>query len=277
MAKALEAGWPQAQVADTAAKRMTNIAKRKDIFVGTNMYPNPKETGLETPTVDATAVQAERAAALATCRAAADTGKKQAALAQLAQNGNQVDVAIQAALAGATLGEIAQAARTIAQPGPTINPICAQRGAVPFERLRAAADAFAARTGQRPQVFLATMGPLIQHKGRADFATAFLGVGGFDTIYPSGFTSSDEAATAALTSGAKAVVICSTDATYPELVPPLVKKLKQANPGLTVLLAGYPTDQIDAFKAVGVDDFIHLNANCQALLSTLQNKMGVAQ
>ncbi len=32
-----------------------------------------------------------------------------------------------------------------------------------------------------------------------------------------------------------------------------------------------------SFKAAGVDDFIHLNANCQALLTTLQKKMGVAQ
>ena len=75
---------------------------------------------------------------------------------------------------------------------------------------------------------------------------------------------------------AKAVVICSTDLTYPELVPPLAQKLKQANPGLIVLLAGYPTDHVEAFKAAGVDDFIHMNANCQSLLSTLQNKMGVA-
>jgi methylmalonyl-CoA mutase len=277
MAKALEAGWPQRQVADTAAQRAVNIAKRKDIFVGTNMYPNPKETWLEAPMVDATAIKTERAAALAICRAVADAGKKQAALAQLAQSGKPVDAAIQAALAGATLGEIARAARTSAQPGPTINPICAQRGTVPFERLRAAANAFATRTGQRPQVFLATMGPLAQHKGRADFATAFLGVGGFEAVYPLGFDSTDEAAEVALASGAKAVVICSTDATYPELVPPLAQKLKQANPGLTVLLAGYPIDQLDAFKAAGVDDFIHVNANCQALLSTLQQKMGITQ
>ncbi len=277
MGAALAAGWPQAQVAATAAQRAANLAKRKDIFVGTNMYPNPKETRLEAPPVDTLAIKAERTAALAACRAAADTGKKQAALAQLAQSGSSMDAAIQAALAGATLGEIAQAARANAQPGPTITAICAQRGAAPFEQLRAAADAFATRVGQRPQVFLATMGPLTQHKGRADFATAFLGVGGFETIYPAGFNSADEAATAALASGAKAVVICSTDATYPELVPPLVQKLKQANPGLMVLLAGYPTDQIDAFKAAGVDDFIHLNANCQALLSTLQQNMGVAQ
>jgi hypothetical protein len=68
----------------------------------------------------------------------------------------------------------------------------------------------------------------------------------------------DEAADAALASGAKAVVICSTDPTYPDIVPPLAQKLKQANPGLIVLLAGYPADHVEAFKAAGVDDFIHL-------------------
>ncbi len=82
---------------------------------------------------------------------------------------------------------------------------------------------------------------------------------------------------AALASGAKAVVICSTDPTYPEIVPPLVQKLEQANAGLTVMLAGYPADHVEAFKAAGVDDFIHLSANCLALLTMLQKKMGVTQ
>jgi methylmalonyl-CoA mutase len=276
MAKALEAGWPQAQTADTAAKRAANLAKRKDIFVGTNMYPNLKETRIEPAPVDAWAVQSERAAALKQHRAGADAGQKQAALDALTQSGG-VEAAIQAAGAGATLGEIAQAARANAKAGPTIDPIRAHRGAQAFEALRQAAESYIARTGQRPTVFLATMGPLTQHKGRADFSTAFLGVGGFETIYPSGFSTPDEAVDAALASGAKAVVICSTDATYPELVPPLVQKLKQAAPNLIVLLAGYPADHVPAFKAAGVDDFIHLAANCQSLLSTLQKKMGVAQ
>jgi len=194
-----------------------------------------------------------------------------------------VETAIQAALAGATLGEIAQAARANAKPGPTATAVHAHRGAQTFEALRQAAETYVARIGQRPQVFLATMGPLTQHKARADFATAFVGVGGFETIYPSGFSTPDEAADAALASGAKAVVICSTDPTYPDIVlypdivPPLVEKLKKAVPNLTVMLAGYPADHVEAFKAAGVDDFIHLNANCQALLSTLQKKMGVAQ
>ncbi len=278
MTKALAAGWPQSQIADIAAKRAANIAKRKDIFVGTNMYPNMKETRIEPAPVDPWAVQSERATALKQHRASANGGQKQTALDALAKAGaNGVEAAIQAALAGATLGEIAQAARTGAKAGPTINAVHAHRGAQAFEALRQAAETYVARTGQRPEVFLATMGPLTQHKGRADFSTAFLGVGGFETIYPSGFSTPDEAADAALASGAKAVVICSTDATYPEIVPALVQKLKKASPDLIVLLAGYPADHVDAFKAAGVDDFIHLAANCQALLSTLQKKMGVAQ
>jgi methylmalonyl-CoA mutase len=277
MAQALAAGWPQARVADTAARRAANIARRKDIFVGTNMYPNLKETRIEPAPVDAWAVQAERAVALKQARAGVNAGQKQAALDRLAQGGQVVEAAIQAALAGATLGEIAQAARSGAKPGPTIDSIHAQRGAQAFEALRQAAETYVARIGQRPQVFLATMGPLTQHKARADFTTAFLGVGGFETIYPAGFNTPDEAADAALASGAKAVVICSTDPTYPEIVPPLVQKLKKASPGLIVLLAGYPADHVEAFKAAGVDDFIHLNANCQALLSTLQKQMGIAQ
>ncbi len=276
MAKALEAGWPQSQIADTAAKRAANLAKRKDIFVGTNMYPNLKETRIEPAPVDAWAVQTERTEALKGFRATANAAGKPAALDALAKSGG-IEAAIQAALAGATLGEIAQAARTGAKAGPTISPVHAHRGAQAFEALRQAAESYVARTGQRPSVFLATMGPLTPHKGRADFSTAFLGVGGFETIYPDGFNTPDEAADAALASGAKAVVICSTDATYPDIVPPLVQKLKKAAPELIVLLAGYPADHVEAFKAAGVDDFIHLNANCQALLSTLQKKMGVAQ
>lgn len=278
MAKSLAAGWPQAEVAKTATQRATHLAKRKDIFVGTNMYPNLKETRLTPTAIDHQALKAERAAAISAHRAGVDAAKKQATLEVLSHSGAQhVDAAIQAALAGATLGEIASAARSSSPDSPpSVTPIVAYRGAEAFEALRAAAEDFVTRTGARPQVFLATMGPLTQHKARADFATAFLGVGGFDTIYPTGFDTPDAAAEAAIASGAQAVVICSTDKTYPDIVPALAQKLT-AKGGLRVFVAGYPADQIDAFKAAGVDDFIHLNANCQALLSTLQKHMGVAQ
>ena len=68
-------------------------------------------------------------------------------------------------------------------------------------------------------------------------------------------------------------IICSTDDTYPEIVPALAPKLKAA--GLFVVLAGYPTEHIEAFKAAGVDEFIHIRANCLGVLSGIATKLGI--
>jgi len=91
-----------------------------------------------------------------------------------------------------------------------------------------------------------------------------------------GFPTVEDAAKAALESKASLVVICSTDDTYPELVPPLAKRIKEASPNVTIILAGYPVDHVDAFKQAGVDDFIHMRANCYEMLRKLQEKKGVA-
>ncbi|HYQ91245.1 MAG TPA: methylmalonyl-CoA mutase, partial [Candidatus Competibacteraceae bacterium] len=206
-----------------------------------------------------------------------NTGQRQAALDALAKAGaGMIDAAIQAATQGATLGEIARTLRAGDEAGPTVHPVCIQRGAVPFERLREAAEQYAARTGSRAKIFLANMGPLSQHKGRADFARGFLEVGGFEVINPDGFADADAAAQAALAAEAPIVVICSTDPTYPDLVPPLTQKLKAARPDITVLVAGYPSDQVEALKAAGVDNFVYLGVNCYELLLNLQKKTGVA-
>ena len=45
---------------------------------------------------------------------------------------------------------------------------------------------------------------------------------------------------------------------------------------LPVILAGYPADHIEAFKAAGIADFIHIKADCGAFLAAWQKKLGVA-
>ena len=152
---------------------------------------------------------------------------------------------------------------------PQVETLAPLRGAEPFENLRAAVSAAA-----KKKIFLANMGPLRQHKARADFATGFFQPGGYEVLENRGFQTVDEAAAAAIASCASVVVVCSTDDTYPEIVPALVPKLKAA--GLFVVLAGYPTEQIDAFKAVGVDEFIHLRANCFQVLSGIATKLGIS-
>ncbi len=280
MYQALQAGFPQEQVARTAQERRANLAQRKDILVGTNMYPNLSEKPLEVHPVDWAALHKKRAGYVSEYRTEMDNPQSTQVLDKLAQilnadSANLVEAAIEAALAGATLGEIARTARTGDEAKTTLKPIRPQRGAEPFETLRRAAEAYRAKTGSLPRAFLANMGPIPQHKARADYASGFLQVGGFAVLGNNGFATVEEAAQAALASGAPIVVICSTDETYPELVPPLTQAIKAAKPETLVILAGYPTEHVEAFKAAGVDEFIHLRANLYDTLAWLQQKLGI--
>ncbi|MFZ4482564.1 MAG: methylmalonyl-CoA mutase family protein [Chthoniobacterales bacterium] len=158
------------------------------------------------------------------------------------------------------------------QPLPATRRTGAERLAGGFEQLRANARAFAARQGDTPKIFLLTMGPVRQHKARADFVRGFLEPGGFAVLYPSGFETAEAAAQAARESGALAAVLCSTDETYPELVPAVLTTLGGKLP---VFLAGYPAEHVASFQAAGISDFIHVKADCGAFLAAWQQKLGV--
>ncbi|MDX9835353.1 MAG: methylmalonyl-CoA mutase family protein, partial [Desulfobulbus sp.] len=275
MATALEQGKPQGEVADIAAQRAKKIATRADRFVGTNMYPNLQEKRLPVVPLDHAALQKERSSQLKAFTAAIDTKSCAVALTAVKEgndtmDGQLMEKAIQAARKGATLGVLTAALGTGSGSIPTVQPLNLHRGAVPFEKIRRETEAWTAEKGATPKLFLANMGPIPQHKARADFSTAFFNVGAFETIGNDGFATVDEAAKAALASGAKAVIICSTDATYPELVPPLVQQIKAANPGIMVILAGYPKEHVEAFKEAGVDEFLYVRTNALELLTKLQ-------
>ena len=158
----------------------------------------------------------------------------------------------------------------------TVTPVKAWRAAEGYEALRAIADRFAKSSGKRPQVFLAKIGPVKQHKPRADFAAGFFAVGGFEAIGKEAFETPEAAAKAAVASGAPVVVLCSTDDTYPVLVPAFASALKAAKPGVIAILAGLPAEPatVEAFKQAGIDDFIHIRANVRDLLAQLLAKIG---
>ncbi len=124
-------------------------------------------------------------------------------------------------------------------------------------------------------VFLANMGPLSQHKARADFSKAFFEVGGFTVESPEGFANTQDAAAAACASGAKFCVICSTDASYPELVPALTQAITTQNSDIKVLVAGLPSpENKEAYLNAGVWNFIHIRANCYEILKQILEQGG---
>ncbi len=266
---ALKEGYPQEQIATVLAARLKAAETRKDRIVGNNMYANMTEEHIDARAESQADNMKARKAAIEAYLANVDA---KAAIANV--KADDFDSAIAAAKAGATIAELRQALGTaeVAE----IKNIEAHRWSERFEALREVTEKFKASTGDNVKIFLANMGPIPQHKARADFVTGFLQVGAFDVLGNNGFATVDEAAEAAKASGADAVVICSTDPTYPEIIPALAPKLHEALPNATVFLAGAaPADLKETYDAAGIDEYIHVKANCYKILQALQQKKGM--
>jgi methylmalonyl-CoA mutase len=280
MEAALRAGFPQTEIEAVAAEKIQGTACRRRTIVGVNQYANPKELPLEVPVVDATLFYKRRVQQVASHRTSLDDPESEIVLKKLS---NIVNVrgeglfaeCLEAAGAGATLGEIVRAIRIHDHPCAAIVPLNLTRAAVPFERLRAAMERHIALRHQRPQVFLCNMGSWRDYKARADFSRGFFYAGGYDVISPEGFETPEAAVRAFVESGAPIAVICSTDDNYPALVPPLVHGIRAAQPKAVIVLAGYPTEQVEAHKKAGVDEFIHVRADAVALLGHIHARLGI--
>ncbi len=280
MAAALRQGWPQGEVSRVAAEKLKRVAHRRDGIVGTNQYANVHERRLERPAADPAAFHQRRVQQVRAARTEADEAAHAEVLARLAavvgHGGNDLlEATIAAAAAGATLGEVTRAVRIQDQPEGSSTPVALVRAAAGFERLREAVEQHAARMDRRPRVFLANFGPPKQHRARADFARGVFEVAGLDVLASPGLAGLEEAVTAAAQSGAEAVCLCSSDETYPALTKPFVDGLRRQQPGVLIILAGYPADQVETLRASGVDAFVHLRADALAVLTDIVTRMGV--
>ncbi|MEI6823277.1 MAG: methylmalonyl-CoA mutase family protein [Bacteroidota bacterium] len=153
--------------------------------------------------------------------------------------------------------------------------LTAYRGSEAFEDLRLATEIFVEEGNKKPAVFMFTYGSLAMRKARATFATNFFGCAGYDIIDNAGFKTIEEGIKEALDSKAEVVVICSSDEEYVEIVPAIAKGLKDANDEITLTVAGYPKEHIEAFKAAGVDDFIHVKTNLITSLNEYHKALGI--
>lgn len=134
------------------------------------------------------------------------------------------------------------------------------RGARAFEEIRLATEEYA-KTHRRPQVYLFKIGNPAMRQARAGFITNFFGCAGYGMIEPAGFATVDEGLKALSAERPDMVVICSSDEEYATLGIEAAHKLKTLYAALPVLVAGNPTDSMEALKAAGVSDFIHIRTN----------------
>lgn len=280
MEAAMRAEFPQKSVAATATEKIQSVNRRRDSIIGVNQYADPKEKPLERAAEDGRAFHKRRVQQVASHRTSLEADQSEIVLEKLAKvveakASDLFEVCVEAVGAGATLGEITRAVRISDSPCSPITPVCIVRAAAALESLRAATDQFVAAGQERPRAFLCAMGPLRDHKARADFSRGFLSVAGYEVISPAGFKTAQDAADAFANAKAQIAVICSADENYPALVPPLVRALRAKSPEVLIVLSGYPQDQLEAHKKSGIDDFIHIRADAFELLSKLHQKLGI--
>lgn len=145
------------------------------------------------------------------------------------------------------------------------DPLPSQRLAEPFEVLRDASDAALAKSGRRPRVFLANLGPLSAFNARATFAANAFAAGGIEALTNDGFADTDSLVAAFKASDAPLVCLCSSDPIYAERAVEAATALAAAGAG-TIYLAGRPADLAEPLKAAGVHGFLHVGCDLLALL-----------
>ncbi|MFL5317740.1 MAG: methylmalonyl-CoA mutase family protein [Microvirga sp.] len=160
------------------------------------------------------------------------------------------------------------------RPGPRSGPgegrggaLPSLRAAEPYERLREASDALLARTGARPKIFLANLGPPAAFTARAGFARNLFEAGGIEAVTNEGFADPAALAEAFRASGAKAACLCSSDAIYASHAADAARALKGAGCA-RVFLAGRPGEHETGLRQAGIDDFVHAGSDVVAFLQS---------
>ncbi|MBO2011523.1 methylmalonyl-CoA mutase [Hymenobacter negativus] len=259
MAKAIETGLPKLRIEEAAARKQARIDSGKEIIVGVNKYQTTEKTDVEVLDIDNDAVRTSQIARLKQVRADRDPIAVKVALAALTEAAgvrlndlaadankeahNLLALAVSAARARATLGEISDALE--AQFGRhqattrTVAGVYSQEMShnEAFEQARAAADAFATQEGRRPRMLVAKMGQDGHDRGAKIIATSFADVG-FDVDLAPLFQTPAEVARQAADNDVHVVGVSSLAAGHKTLLPQLLQELQQLGREDILVIAG---------------------------------------
>ncbi|TFU00381.1 methylmalonyl-CoA mutase [Polymorphobacter arshaanensis] len=263
MAKAVANGWPKAMIEEAAAGRQARVDRGDDVIVGVNKYRLASEDRLETLEVDNAKVREGQVARLAKLRATRDDAACQAALAALTEgargNGNLLDLAVDAARARATLGEISAAMEEVfGRYGTTPTPVkgvyaAPYDGDARWAQVVAGVEAVTRRLGHAPKILVAKMGQDGHDRGANVIASAFADLG-FDVVPGPLFQTPEETVVLALEANVDVVGASSLAAGHKTLIPELIRGLKAAGrPDIKVIAGGViPPQDYDFLRDAGV-------------------------
>lgn len=283
MTKAVASGMPKRLIEEAAAARQARVDKGEDVIVGVNKYKLATEEQLDTLEVDNDFVRQGQIARLAATRAARDEAACQAALMALTEGAkggaNLLALAVNAARARATLGEISDAMEAVfGRYATTPVPVQGIYGSAhEFDKRWAQVlDGVASverRLGRKPKLLVAKMGQDGHDRGANIIASAFSDMG-FEVISGPLFQTPEETVVLALQHDVDAVGASSLAAGHKTLIPELVRGLREAGRGDIKVIAGgvIPPQDYDFLREAGVQGIYGPGSNvveCAADVLTL--------
>ncbi len=274
MAQAIDEGIPKLRIEEAAARTQARIDSGAQPLIGVNKYQVDEDQDIEVLKVENSRVRAEQLAKLEQLRAERDEAACQAALAELTRaagesghagedglGNNLLALAIDAARAKATLGEISDALekvygrhqaeiRTIA--GVYRDEVGSSGNVTQMSRATELVEKFAEADGRRPRILVAKMGQDGHDRGQKVIATAFADIG-FDVDVGSLFSTPDEVARQAADNDVHVVGVSSLAAGHLTLVPALRDALAEVGrPDIMVVVGGViPPGDFDELYAAG--------------------------
>jgi methylmalonyl-CoA mutase len=263
MAKAIDQGLPKLRIEEAAARTQARIDSGKQSLVGVNRYRPEVADDIPVLKVDNTTVRNAQLEKLKRLKAERDESETQAALVALEAgaraDGNLLALAVDAARAKATVGEISYALEKVfgrhrAEIKSITGVYVSEAGSnATVARAKAMVEAFEQADGRRPRILIAKMGQDGHDRGQKVIATAFADLG-FDVDIGPLFQTPAEAARQAVENDVHVVGASSLAAGHLTLAPELKEELaKQGRPDIMTVIGGViPPQDWQALKDAGV-------------------------
>ncbi|MGY1835226.1 methylmalonyl-CoA mutase [Blastococcus sp. SYSU DS0510] len=299
MAQAIDDGIPKLRIEEAAARTQARIDSGRQPVIGVNKYRVDADEAIEVLKVDNADVLAQQKAKLEQLRADRDGRAVTEALGRLTDaaraaadgtRGNDLDsnllkLAVDAARAKATVGEISDALEVVygrhAGQVRTISGVYRDEAGAsgPMEETRRLAEEFAEAEGRRPRILVAKMGQDGHDRGQKVIATAFADLG-FDVDVGPLFQTPDEVARQAVEADVHVVGVSSLAAGHLTLVPALRDALAELGADDVLIVVGgvIPPDDVPTLKEMGAAAVFPpgtvIAEAAQELLRTLSSRLG---
>jgi methylmalonyl-CoA mutase len=290
MTKAIETGLPKMRIEEAAARRQARIDSGKETILGVNLYRLATEAPMDILEVDNSAVREAQVRRIQKLKAERDETLVQASLAAITQatergEGNLLDLAIKAARARSTGGEISLAIeRVVGRHKAIIRSISGIYSSEfgddeEVARVRKMADEFADHEGRRPRIMVAKMGQDGHDRGHKVVSTAFADLG-FDVDVGPLVQTPEEVAQQAVENDVHVVGMSSLAGGHKTLLPALVRELERLGRDDIVVVVGgvIPAQDYELLRHEGASLIFGpgtvIPVAAQKILAELEERLG---